>query len=223
MPEMDGPRWGPAAGGAPQQLVVLCHGVGADGNDLIDLAPGWGKALPHALFLSPHAPFPCDMAPMGRQWFSLSDRTPARMEQGVRIAAAELGRFIDQQLAAQRLPPTAYALMGFSQGAMTVLFAGLRRAAAPRAILGYAGALLGAESLPAELANRAPVLLCHGEDDQVVPAAASRQAERVLRALDVPVETVFTPKLEHGIAPAGIATGALFLQRAFATDGSAEV
>lgn len=216
MPELDGPRWGPAAGGAPRQLVVLCHGVGADGNDLIDLAPGWGKALPHALFVSPHAPDPYDMAPVGRQWFSLADRNPARMAAGVTVAAQVLDRFLDAELARLALPRTAYALAGFSQGAMTVLYAGIRQGCAPRAILAYAGALLAPEATAAEARNRAPVLLCHGEDDPVVPAAASRMAERVLATLGFPVETVFTAKLEHGIAPAGIATGALFLQRAFA-------
>ena len=126
--ELDGPRWGPKSGGAARQLVVLCHGLGADGFDLIDLAPGWGAALPDAAFAAPNAPFPCDMAPMGRQWFSVADRAPARMEQGVRAAARALDGFLDAELARLALPPDAYALMGFSQGAMTALFAGLRRA-----------------------------------------------------------------------------------------------
>jgi phospholipase/carboxylesterase len=114
------------------------------------------------------------------------------------------------------LPPDAYALMGFSQGAMTVLFTGLRRPAAPRAILAFSGALVAPEMLTAELANRAPVLLVHGEADDVVPAQRSRDAEQALRAAGVPVESVFVPRLGHGIDETGLAMGALALQKAFA-------
>ncbi len=217
MAELDGPRWGPKSGGAARQLVVLCHGLGADGFDLIDLAPGWGAALPDAAFVAPDAPQPCDMGPMGRQWFSVADRAPARMEQGVRAAAQALDGFLDAELARLALPPDAYALMGFSQGAMTALFAGLRRAVAPRAILAFSGGLIAPETLAVELRNRAPVLLVHGEDDDVVPITRSREAEQALKAAGVPVETLWCPGLPHGIDAAGISLGALALQRAFAT------
>ena len=110
----------------------------------------------------------------GRQWWSVEDRTPAVMEAGVRRAAGFLDAFIDAELARLGLPAEAYALMGFSQGAMTVLFTGLRRPTAPRAILAFSGALVAPESLTAELANRAPVLLVHGEADDVVPVHRSR-------------------------------------------------
>ena len=214
MIELDGPRWGPRAGGAPQQLVLLCHGVGADGHDLIDLAPHWAQALPHAAFAAPDAPEAYDMAPMGRQWFSLADRTPARLAAGVAAAAAALSGFIDAELARLALPPTAYALVGFSQGAMTALHTGLHRPSPPRAVLAYSGALLAPEALVPR--HGPPVLLVHGEDDQVVPAERSRTAEQALRAAGVPVETLFCPRLGHGIDEAGLSTGALFLQRAFA-------
>ena len=106
--------------------------------------------------------------------------------------------------------------MGFSQGAMTVLFTGLRRAAAPRAILAFSGGLVAPETLPAELANRAPVLLVHGEADDVVPVTARATPEQALRAASVPVETLCVPRLGHGIDATGISMGALALQRAFA-------
>ena len=115
------------------------------------------------------------------------------------------------------LPADGYALMGFSQGAMTALFTGLRRASAPRAILAFSGALIAPESLATELANHAPVLLVHGEADDVVPAQRSRDAEAALRAANVPVEAVYVPRLGHGIDDTGLAMGALTLQRAFAT------
>lgn len=215
MAELEGPRWGPASHAAPRQLVVLCHGLGADGRDLIDLAPPWGAALPDAAFAAPTAPFPHDSG-FGHQWWSVADRTPAAMAAGVRRVAPCLDRFIDAELARLRLPADAYALMGFSQGAMLVLFAGLRRATPPRAILAFSGALLAADALAAELAHRPPVLLVHGEADDVVPAQRSRDAEVALRASGVPVQAVFVPRLGHGIDDRGIAAGGLALQRAFA-------
>ncbi len=123
---------------------------------------------------------------------------------------------MDAELARFGLPADAYALMGFSQGAMTALYTGLRRAVAPRAILAYSGALLAPGLLAEERTNAAPVLLVHGEADSVVPAQRSREAEAALRAEGVPVESLFEPGLDHGIDPAGLAAGAAFLQRAFA-------
>jgi phospholipase/carboxylesterase len=216
MAELDGPRWGPASKAAPAQLVVLCHGLGADGHDLIDLAPTWGHALPDAAFVSVDAPFAHDSG-FGRQWWSVADRSPPVVEAGVRRAAQFLDQFIDAELRRLGLPPDGYALMGFSQGAMTALFTGLRRASAPRAILAFSGALIAPESLASELANHPPVLLVHGEADDVVPAQRSRDAEAALRAANVPVEAVYVPRLGHGIDDTGLAMGALTLQRAFAT------
>jgi phospholipase/carboxylesterase len=214
--KLSGPNWGPASKQPPKQLVILCHGVGADGNDLIELAPFWAGGLPDAVFVAPHAPEPFDMAPVGRQWFSLGDLDPAELGAGVRRAAKVLDEFIDEQLAKYSLPPTAYALMGFSQGAMTALFTGLRRADAPRAILAFSGALIEPESLQAEMKNQAPVLLAHGEADQIVPVFRSRDAEAALRAVKIPVEALYVANLGHGIDDTVLDAGASFLKKSFA-------
>ncbi len=221
MAEQNNPVWGPASKAKPRQMVILCHGLGADGHDLIDLAPFWGNALPDAVFVAPHGPEPHDMAAgtglrTGRQWFPIVDIDLKKFGIGVRRAALALNAIIDEQLAKYGLPPDAYALMGFSQGAMTTLFTGLRRQTAPRAILAFSGGLIDPDSLKAELRNHAPVLLAHGEADQVVPALWSREAEKVLQAAGVPVQTVFSPKLEHGIDEIMLTAGAIFLQKAFA-------
>lgn len=216
MPALSGPQWGPASGGKPKMIVLLLHGVGADGNDLIDLAPFWGKAVPEALFAAPHAPFPYDMAPFGRQWFSLTDRTPAMLEAGVRAAAPLVDAFIAELCTEHALPESAVVLMGFSQGAMTALFTGLRRAPAPAGIMAYAGALLAPDSLAAEMRARPRVLIVHGEADEVVVPARGRQAEAALLAAGVPVEATWCPRLGHGIDDAGLSAGSLFLQRAAA-------
>ncbi|WP_426956624.1 alpha/beta hydrolase [Muricoccus radiodurans] len=217
MADLDGPRWGPASRGRPKEIVLLLHGVGADGNDLIDLAPRWGRAVPDALFIAPHAPFPYAAGGFGRQWFSLWDRTPAQMVEGLKVVAPMLNALITRECAAAGLPETRVMLMGFSQGAMTALYCGLRRSTPPAAILAFSGVLLAPESLSAEMKGRPPVLLVHGEADQVVPVAGSRAAERALRDAGVPVESVYSPRLGHGIDEAGLSAGALALQRAVAT------
>ena len=182
MAQLDGPRFGPLSRGPAQQLVVVLHGLGADGQDLIALAPHWARALPDVAFVAPDAPEPCDMGPYGRQWFSLQDRRPAAMAAGARAARATLDAFLDAELARHSLPGSALALAGFSQGCMMALYTGLRRAVPPAAILGYSGALVAPETLAAEMTGRPPVLLVHGEADEVVPAAASHAAESALRA-----------------------------------------
>jgi phospholipase/carboxylesterase len=193
---------------------VLCHGLGADAFDLIDLAPSWQHACPDALFASVHAPFSHDSG-FGRQWWSVADRSPPVVEAGVRTAAPYLHGFLDAELNRLGLPGDAYAIMGFSQGAMMALFAGLRRPVAPRAILAFSGALIAPESLATELSGRPPVLLVHGDADEVVPVSRSHDAEAVLAAAEVPVEAHYIPRLGHGIDDSGISLGALALQRGF--------
>ena len=214
MAALEAPQYGPASGGKPDSLVLLLHGVGADGFDLIDLAPVWAEALPDTLFMAPHAPFPFQGAPFGRQWFDIMDRTPARLEAGLRHAADILGDFTRAKLAELGLGGERLALMGFSQGAMVALFAGLRGAVpAPACILAYSGALLGPDSFAAEVSARPPVLLVHGEADEVVPAMASRQAARLLQAEAVPHELLLRPDLGHGLDDVGLAAGTALLAR----------
>jgi phospholipase/carboxylesterase len=216
MVQLSGPRFGPLSKGPAQQLVVVLHGLGADGQDLIELAPHWARALPDAAFVAPDAPDPCDMGPYGRQWFSLQDRQPARMAAGARAARPVLDAFLDAELARLSLPGSALVLAGFSQGCMMALYAGLRRAVPPAAILGYSGALVAPETLAAEMTGRPPVLLVHGEADDVVPVTASRAAESALRAAGVPVEALYRPGLAHSIDILGIEAGARALKTAFA-------
>src|SRR3990172_1022272 len=171
-PLLDGPRLPPAAGGAPRQLVVFLDGYGADGNDLIALGREWASALPHAAFVSPHAPEPCGIAPMGRQWFNLTFRDPEEIGRGVAKAGPILEAFLDAELKRHNLPARALGLVGFSQGTMMALAVGLRRNPAPAAIVGYSGALAGVEALPAR-GNGAPaILLVHGDMDEVIPLDA---------------------------------------------------
>jgi phospholipase/carboxylesterase len=215
---LSGPSAPPLSGGKAQQLVVLLHGWGADGNDLIGLAPVLGRALPQAEFLSPHGPFPCDMG-YGRQWFSLADRTPEMMLAGLRAVVPALDAYIDEALGARGLDDGRLALLGFSQGTMTALHVALRRTKPCAAVLGYSGRLIGAETLAEELVSKPPVLLVHGQADEVVPVQAMRQAKAVLEGLGVPLETHERPGLGHGIDEFGLQAGARFLAKAFAPAG----
>src|SRR5207253_10167221 len=116
LPRLSGPSRPPASGGKPRRLVILLHRLGADGNDLIGLAPYWARLLPTTEFLSPNAPFPCDMAPYGYQWYSPEDRTPEASLAGVRAAAPILNAFVDDALAARGLDDSVLARVGLSQG-----------------------------------------------------------------------------------------------------------
>jgi phospholipase/carboxylesterase len=213
MPTLEAVHWGPASKAAPKQLIILCHGLGADAFDVIDLAPSWQHACPDAIFASVHAPFPHDSG-FGRQWWSVADRSPPMMEAGARTAAAYLHGFIDAELTRLNLAPDGYAIVGFSQGAMIALFTGLRHPMAPRAILAFSGALIAPDSLATEMANHAPILLVHGEADDAVPVSRSHDAEAALKAA-IPVEAHYIPRLGHGIDDTGIALGSLALQRGF--------
>ena len=213
LPTLSGPSHPPAAGGKPRRLVILLHGLGADGTDLIGLAPVWAQILPDAEFVSPNAPFPCDMAPYGYQWFSFQDRTPEAVLSGVRAAAPMLDAFIDDALAARGLTESDLALVGFSQGTMMSLYVGLRRANQLAGILGYSGRLIAPALLAGELRSRPPVLLVHGTHDPMVPFESLAHAEAALKTAGVPVETLACPGIEHSIDPEGLQRGGAFLQR----------
>jgi phospholipase/carboxylesterase len=145
---LDGPRLEPVSGGAPRGLIVLLHGYGSDGNDLIQLGGEWQKMMPDMAFVSPHAPQRCAQSPSGYQWFDLTMRDPGEYWRGVNEAGPTLDAFLDAELERTGLPEDRMALVGFSQGTMMALHVGLRRKASCAGILGYSGALAGGEHLP---------------------------------------------------------------------------
>lgn len=204
LPLLEGSWAKPLNGGAPKQLVVFLHGVGADGHDLITLAHEMAPALPDAQFVSPHAPFDYDMAPMGKQWFSLQEPTAEKLLEGVRAAEPILNRYLDDQLGMYNVPESQLILVGFSQGTMLALHTMLRRANPCGALVAFSGAMIGAETLANEINARPPVCLIHGDMDEVVPFEAMALASEVLLAHGVPHETHACQHVGHGISPEGI-------------------
>lgn len=230
MAELDGPRVPAASGGSPRQLVVLVHGYGADGNDLIALAPYLQRALPEAAFVAPNGPSPCDMSPMGRQWFPIEMDDPALMSRDpeamlsryARMAGAAdevapvLDGFIDAELERHGLDGGALALVGFSQGTMMSLHIGLRRKPAPASIVGFSGALLGPERLDGAALSKPPVQLIHGDADDLVPPQAMFAAAAALGRAGVSTGFHVSPGVGHGIAPDGIEVAVAHLAACFA-------
>jgi phospholipase/carboxylesterase len=217
MADLDGPRLAPRSGKA-KNLVVFLHGYGADGNDLIEIGRTWQSLLPDTAFVSPHAPRPCGQAPIGREWFPLTFRDPGERWVGVNSAAPVLNEFLDAELARHALPPSALALVGFSQGTMMALHVGLRRAVPPAAIVGYSGMLVVPEDVEPEtfaagIRSRPPVLLIHGDQDPLIPVQALFHAAQGLAALDVPAEWHISPGVGHGIDQEGLRQGGEFLAR----------
>jgi phospholipase/carboxylesterase len=216
--ELTGPRLAPRSRGPARQLVIFLHGYGADGNDLIELGRAWQSLLPDAAFVSPHAPERCAQTATGRQWFSLTFRDPNERWSGVNKAAPALERFIEEELKRNNLPPGAMALVGFSQGTMMALHVGLRRAQRTAAIVGYSGLLVlpngaGPEAVAGEIKARPPILLVHGDRDDLIPAQALPMSVQYLATLEIPVEWHMSAGLGHGIDEEGLRHGGEFLAR----------
>ncbi|NKD54409.1 MULTISPECIES: alpha/beta hydrolase [unclassified Haematospirillum] len=226
---LSGPEYRHPANSNTRQAVIFLHGYGADGHDLIGLAPQMGEALPGTVFYSPHAPEPCEMSPSGRQWFSLASYDPdmmrrepetmspihTRLLQGARTAAPYLQNFMDSITEKEKIPLERIALVGFSQGSMMAMHVALRQRTSLAAVVGFSGALVGAEVLPNEVTSRPPVLLVHGDADPVVPYLAMELAERALRENCVDVGTVTCQGLPHGIDEYGLCHAIRFLKQRF--------
>jgi phospholipase/carboxylesterase len=206
---LDGPRILPR--GTPTSLVVLLHGYGADGNDLIGLADEWRDKLPNTAFVSPHAPQTIPGYAGGRQWFPLTLRDPTEYWRGVTAARPALDAFLDAELARLNLQGDRLAIVGFSQGCMMALHVGPRRPVAPAALIGLSGMIAGPQYLAAETRVRPPVLLVHGDADEVIPVAALHITREALASAGFSVEWHERIGLSHGIDMATVNVCGRFL------------
>jgi phospholipase/carboxylesterase len=211
LPSLDGPRVAPLSGTA-RSLVILAHGYGSNGEDLIGLVPHWREALPDTAFVSPNAPEICPGAPGGYQWWGFGgggDRSA-----GVRIAAPILDGFIDAELARHGLTEDRLALVGFSQGTMLSLYVAPRRERQIAGVVGLSGALIGADD--DALKTRPPVLLVHGDEDPMVPVDSFHKAREALERQGFELTSHVSPGLGHGVDLAGVTLSKRFLSRVLA-------
>jgi phospholipase/carboxylesterase len=214
---IDGPRMAPASGGAATALVILLHGYGSNGEDLIGLAPYWRGALPDTAFVSPNAPERCPGAPGGYQWWGISSLDRAARADGAARAAPALNAFIDAELARHGLDESRLALVGFSQGTMMALHVGPRRSKPVAGIVGFSGMVADEAGLSGDGAvTRPPLLLVHGDADPMIPVAAFHNAFKLLSGAGFNVETHLSPGLGHSIDEAGLRLGGEFLTRVLA-------
>jgi len=208
----------PASGLKPDSIVVLIHGYGANGEDLLSLGSAWAKQLPNTLFIAPDGPATSELNPFGNQWFGLGDWSPAekftdiqvtRMVKDIQTLTPSFNCYLDDLLKTYELPPEKLALVGFSQGAMVALHLGLHRSLCA-GVIAYSGAFLD-DPKETKIA-RPPVLLVHGQEDQLLPPFFSQIAETHLKAMHVPVTLSLLPGLEHGIDGRGLGLGGAFLK-----------
>ncbi len=211
----------PPHGGQTDSVVIFLHGYGADGADLLGLADVMGPHLPHTVFFAPNAPEQSHVNPMGRQWFPIpwiDGSSQHDAETGVTRAAADLNAYLDQTMAAEHVAPHRVALVGFSQGTMMALHVGPRRPHAIGGIVGFSGKLLLPDTLRNDVIVRPPVLLLHGDTDDVVPPTCLPEAAQALKNAgwsEAQVRTHIMKGTAHGIAPDGIGAAVAFLKDRF--------
>jgi phospholipase/carboxylesterase len=214
-PKLSGPMLPPASGDLPKQAVVLLHGYGSDGNDLIGLAPHWQGVLPDALFVSPNAPEQCRQLASGFQWFDIAfegDRLTSRQE-GVKAARPVLVQFLEDLWSQTGIAPEQTILAGFSQGAMMALHVGLSLDRPLMGVIGFSGAFVPPEGFGSTAFAKPPVCLVHGDMDEVVDPEFSADAEVALRLAGYEVSYHVSLDVGHGIAPDGLAFATDFIAR----------
>lgn len=213
LPELSGPEAAPASGGPAKQLIIFVHGYGANGEDLISLSRYYAQVAPDAAFISPDAPYRCDGAPMGFQWYDVWMKNPAERLAAIRSTGEIFDNFVTGQLARHGLSEDKLVLIGFSQGTMMSLFTAPRRENAIAGIVGYSGRMESADTLKAEIRSKPPVVMVHGDSDELLAVSEMETAAATLRDCGVEIDTHIRPGLGHGIDEEGIRVGLAFVQK----------
>ena len=210
---LESKRKAPKSGKA-RSMVIFVHGYGADGADLLGLADPLAPHLPDTVFYSPNAAEKCVNNPFGYQWFPipwLDGSTEAQAKASMAVAVDQLNAFINAKLAVEKIEPEALAVVGFSQGTMMSLHVAPRRDRAMAGVVGFSGRLLAPELLEAEAKVKPPMLLIHGDADEVVPYADLGKAGDALVSAGFEVYAHTMRGTGHGIAPDGLQVALSFL------------
>jgi phospholipase/carboxylesterase len=210
---LDGPRLNPLSNSTPSSLVVLIHGYGSNGDDLISLATMIQPALPDTAFVAPNAPSQITRMAAAHQWWPIETFSMAERAAGAAAAAPGLNDFISEELDRAGLTSARLLLVGFSQGTMMALHVGLRRPEQVAGIVGISAMLVAPERLPEQIKSRPPVLLIHGTNDNVVPFRSMDLASEALEAVGVLVETHASPGVAHSVGQDGLAAATAFARR----------
>ena len=217
MAELSGPRR-PAKSGDGKYLVIFLHGYGADGNDLIGLADPLADHLPDVVFHAPNAPQRCTGNPMGYQWFPipwLDGSSETEATEGMAAAVALLNEWLDETMLAEGVDAAHTLLVGFSQGTMMSLHVAPRREEPLAGVVGFSGRLLSPETLEDEAVSHVPILLVHGDADEVVPPQSLPEAADALTKVGFEVYTHISKGTGHGIAPDGLQLALQFIHQQF--------
>lgn len=213
MTTLTGPRKDATSGNA-DSLVIFLHGYGSDGNDLIGIADSLAEYLPNTTFVSPNAPQRCANNPMGYQWSPIPwlDGSSEEAAKAGQIESVKLlNAYLDEVVVTEGIGPERTIIFGFSQGTMMALHVGPRREVPFAGIAGFSGRLLNPELLEAEMKSKSPVLLVHGESDDMVPPAAMPEAADALSKAGFEVYTHVSKNTGHGIAQDGLGMALQFI------------
>ena len=220
--ELNSMRQGTQSGSKATSMVIFLHGYGADGDDLMGLAKSLGPVMPDTVFVSPDGPEECSGNEQGRQWFSvpwIDGTSEEDAVAGMLLAEKDLNAYIDKVVEEEGVTIEKTALFGFSQGTMMALQLVPRRKEVFAAVVGFSGSLMLPDSLREEVISRPPVMLLHGEDDEVVPKEALNKAEFALETLGFEIYPYIMPGTGHGIASDGLSVAAGFMREKLAIDG----
>lgn len=193
-----------------KNLVIIFHGYGADGANLIDLGSAWQNLVPNTAFVAPNAPTPCEMGGSGYQWFSLEEKTTELVQERLRGISDLVSTYIKEEAAHHGVPLKNVALVGFSQGSMLAIHQAIYGLDECAGVLGYSGGFTADATLSAK--NTPKTLLCHGKADTVVPFEFSQKGHEDLRALGAESDLILSPGVGHEISEEGFKAGGLFLK-----------
>ncbi len=202
-------------GNETERLVIFLHGYGADGNDLLGLSDPLAPHMPGTTFVAPNAPEICATNPGGFQWFPIpwiDGSSEEAAETSMMQSVQDLNAFIDTTMEEEGVTAAETVLFSFSQGTMMSLHIAPRRAEPFAGIVGFSGRLLQPESLADEVVSRPPVLLAHGDQDDLVPVQSMPEAGNALTEAGFQVYAHVMEGTGHGIAPDGLSVAAAFMR-----------